>query len=665
MPNISKSFNFRNGVQVDNDNFIVNPNGLVGIGTSIPREFLDVHGTAKITGLVTTTNLAVSGSSIFYDVVRVGSAISFYPSTGILSATAFYGDGSTLSNIVGFSTNSWILNIAQTGLSTSLNIGIGTQALDAYDLVIGDDPLVSEGISFVGSTGNVYSSGIVTATSFSGSGLSLTALNASNIASGILNTTRLPSNVNIGGIATAYSFSGFGTDITGINASNIGVGTLNTERLPQNISIAGSITANSGIITSLMSININNTGIATLGVATVSQLYVSGGISGNLTGNVYSIGISTFSGGIEGNVTGIASTARSLTGTPNIVVGIVSATTISVGRIGIGSNLPSEAIQIIGNEISTIEVVGTETRLILAQEKSNISIASSAGFIRYGNSNGTFELLNQAPGNFNLYLHSGNAGINTGRFGWVYGQNFKELMSLTYTGRLGLGIINPTSDLHIAGTATTALLVSGNSRFKNNVNIEGTLTLPSLSTNLTGNVTGNVNASSGISTFNHINAIRIGINTNSPTEDIDAKFSTALFSAVGVGTTTLGVAKLRVEGFSQFTSIGIGTTALYSVPDDGSSGILQVHNNGINIFNGSFLIDNSRTSSLGFGTFVPRSILDFGNVGAAASTGFMIMPTLNSDQRNDLAYEVAGAIIYNSSTNKHQGYNGTTWNDLY
>ena len=35
MANIRKSFNFKNGVQVDNDKFIVNPNGLVGIGTTI------------------------------------------------------------------------------------------------------------------------------------------------------------------------------------------------------------------------------------------------------------------------------------------------------------------------------------------------------------------------------------------------------------------------------------------------------------------------------------------------------------------------------------------------------------------------------------------------------------------------------------------------------
>ena len=45
MASIRKSFSFRNGVQVDEDNFIVNANGLVGIGTSIPNEStqLDYH----------------------------------------------------------------------------------------------------------------------------------------------------------------------------------------------------------------------------------------------------------------------------------------------------------------------------------------------------------------------------------------------------------------------------------------------------------------------------------------------------------------------------------------------------------------------------------------------------------------------------------------------
>ena len=51
MANYTKSFNFRNGVQVDDSNFIVNSVGLVGIGTTIPEKRLDVRGSASITGI--------------------------------------------------------------------------------------------------------------------------------------------------------------------------------------------------------------------------------------------------------------------------------------------------------------------------------------------------------------------------------------------------------------------------------------------------------------------------------------------------------------------------------------------------------------------------------------------------------------------------------------
>ena len=58
MANIRKSFNFRNGVQVDNDNFVVNANGLVGIGTSVPSVYkLNVYGDTRTTGLTTTRDL--------------------------------------------------------------------------------------------------------------------------------------------------------------------------------------------------------------------------------------------------------------------------------------------------------------------------------------------------------------------------------------------------------------------------------------------------------------------------------------------------------------------------------------------------------------------------------------------------------------------------------
>ena len=140
MANIRKSFNFRNGVQVDDDNFIVNPNGLVGIGTSIPTEFLDVHGTAKITGLVTTTNLAVTGVSNFYNNVKI---------SGVVTATTFFGSAAGLTGIFAISTSGW--NVNAESLSTTSKVGIGTAfPLSQLDVV-----------------GDVKVSGIITASSFS------------------------------------------------------------------------------------------------------------------------------------------------------------------------------------------------------------------------------------------------------------------------------------------------------------------------------------------------------------------------------------------------------------------------------------------------------------------------------------------------------------------
>ena len=123
MASIRKSFSFRNGVQVDEDNFIVNANGLVGIGTSVPSEFLDVRGTAKGVGLVIASDVFVSGVATISD-IKVGSAISI--TGGCIQATNFYGDGATLSNLP---TSQWEdvnVSLAFTSIYAQGNVGIAT-----------------------------------------------------------------------------------------------------------------------------------------------------------------------------------------------------------------------------------------------------------------------------------------------------------------------------------------------------------------------------------------------------------------------------------------------------------------------------------------------------------------------------------------------------------
>jgi hypothetical protein len=58
------------------------------------------------------------------------------------------------------------------------------------------------------------------------------------------------------------------------------------------------------------------------------------------------------------------------------------------------------------------------------------------------------------------------------------------------------------------------------------------------------------------------------------------------------------------------------------------------------------------------------SVDTMGGITCPSPTGFFIPPILSTAERDSLT-PIAGMMIYNSSTNKHQGYDGGTWNDFY
>ena len=80
----------------------------IGIGTTNPKNALEVLGSGNISGVITASSfsgigsfsdLTVSTGSTFNGDVNVGAAISFYASSGIISATQYYGDGSSLLSV--------------------------------------------------------------------------------------------------------------------------------------------------------------------------------------------------------------------------------------------------------------------------------------------------------------------------------------------------------------------------------------------------------------------------------------------------------------------------------------------------------------------------------------------------------------------------------------
>ena len=220
MANYKKSFNFRNGVQVDDNNFIVNANGLVGIGTSIPTEVLDVRGNLVVSGITTTNELYVTGVSTLSGNVLVGTGVTIFSSLGIVSATSFRGDGTQLTGIDG---SKWKVD-AIAGLTTMSDVGIGTtDPVDKFQ--VGENPVTGVGVG-IDSRGQAYFSGITTAGAYSTSGFVKTGdLNVTGVSTlaGTLDVdgdTQVD-DLNVAGVATFSSLIDANNRVDVVGGANI------------------------------------------------------------------------------------------------------------------------------------------------------------------------------------------------------------------------------------------------------------------------------------------------------------------------------------------------------------------------------------------------------------------------------------------------------------
>ena len=715
MANIKKNFNFRNGVQVDDDNLLVTSTGLVGIGTTVPTEALDIRGNLNVSGSadITQANIGILTVTTLEPTKIIGAGISVV--SGIVTATGsgivtFYGDARFLQ---GMPTSQWADVDVGLGFTSIYNTGgnVGVATVDPrFTVQVGGDVDSSQNGVGISSVGNIKATGIVTASSFVGN-LSGNITGATIISGNVdLNAdidvdghTNLD-NVSIAGIATVIDLDVDGhTNIDNVSVAGVstfaGLLDVNGQASLQDVSVVGTTTffptgnftrffteidAQGGIVVGPVGFSTFNSSVVVSAGATLNELNVTGvstfggRIQGAATNNVIPFLYSSMTdlpsaGSYHGAVAHVHATGslyyahagqwwelvnkesdgRVGTGTENYNIGslnsagIITATTeLNSPLIGVGTDVPANPIQVRGTGNTEIQVTSdTGIAGLTVGRESGTGNTNNAEF-RYGGGAGanyssaqSLDILNYGTGNFNYHLSVNNPGVVAGDFHWHKGLNNERLMTLTNTGRLGIGLTTPSTPLHIIGAGT----ISGSLSVGNNLTVSGSLNSDvtgNVTGNLTGTVNGNVNATTGISTFNNVSV---------------SGMSTLASARIN---STFGIGLNASEPFSVNSNINNRVF----VSASGNVGIKTTNTDG-----NTLLVAGSIVGQIiGAGTTIPLSTVDFslagqGLTGSFANKMFMIPPKVTNAQRGNLTGLVSGAMIYNTNLNKLQVYNGSAW----
>jgi len=695
MANFSKSFNFRNGVQVDNDNFVVNPQGLVGIGTTVPTEILDVLGSAKISGVSSLTSVNVSAA------ITAG-VISIDAPTGIITATKFVGDASGLTNIVAISTAGFT-ELSGT-LSTTSSVGIGSTQPDFQLDVLGDfrvvGPSTLTGITTVGSKLFAKTLDIEGISSYRSSTGITTILGGNIILQDldVLGISTFSGNVdvngelldtvqlNVSGIATissatinnlnpvtSFSVTGVSTFTGAIDAN----GTLDVDGDTQldDLNVAGvatfskSIDLNAGLdvdgqsdldevvvagVSTFSSLVDVNNRLDVVGGANIDQANVSG--VSTLTGNVSFASSASFANTKQlyfGDSLRIfsrtdgAEVDASLQNPKGDVE--IQGGQINIGNIGAGltitgtyAGFTTSKVTLFSSGVKKLETVGSGVSVYNQLNVANTDVGTYTGVIRFGTTGGGFgygdlgnslDIINLHNGNFNYYLDGGGSGTGPeGDFHWIKGAGNDPLMTLRNSGNLGIGISLPTTKLQVQGSVQVSGISTFTGQITAGAGVSGNVT-GDLTGTVTGELQGNVVATSGISTF--VDTLNSGF----------AEFSS---NGVGIGTTASEQA-LSINQ-SAGSRVYVNKTGVVGIKTDVEYANVDLKVEG-----------RAVVSGIGIGTDVLTSAVDFSKAGEDLPSPFngrsyMYPPKITTSQRNSLVGVAEGALIYNTTSSQLQIY---------
>ena len=348
---------------------------------------------------------------------------------------------------------------------------------------------------------------------------------------------------------------------------------------------------------------------------------------------------------------GIGATVYGQFDTTGIVAsGIITASTeLNSPLIGVGTNAPANPIQVRGTGNTEIQVTSdTGVAGLTVGRESGTSNTNNAEF-RYGGGGGfpyssdqSLDIINYGTGNFNYHLSANNAGSTAGNFFWHKGSSNVRLMTLTNSGRLGIGLTEPTDELHVAGGATVdgVLAVGGNINLTGTMvgNVQGTVI-----GNVVGVLAGNTNATVGISTLNNLSVAGIATIQNQKSTKIsigenpaDDLFRVFISSDKNVFVNDIG--QVGVNTNISLPGVGINASSTNAVVAAIGVGVTQFNNGSVN----------------------------FSNAGLSTNR-FMVPPRVTTAQRNSLVGLISGAMVYVTDLaggSKLQVYNGSAWETI-